>query len=258
MNRALLTTLLAALSLAAQSPAPTTTFEAATIKPSPPGRRGGGLNLQAARIRFINSTLKFCIQMAWDVQDFQVVGGPGWTDTDLYDIEAVAAVPFKGDEYRTMIQAFLADRFGLVIRHETQEKSGYALVVAKNGPKLPPPIEDRNFLFSRTPSGDIALKATNATLEQLAEGLSSRLRAIVVDKTGMEGKFDVSLQWTPDPSMESMARPGAGGPPPPPADAAQGPSIFTALQEKLGLKLESRKVPVEVIVIERANRPTAN
>jgi uncharacterized protein (TIGR03435 family) len=130
-------------------------------------------------------------------------------------------------------------------------------VVAKNGRKLPPPIEDRNFLFNRTPSGDITLQATSATLERLAEGLSSRLRAIIVDKTGIEGKFDVSLQWTPDPSMESITRPGAEAPPPP-ADAAQGPSIFTALQEKLGLKLESRKVPVEVIVIESVKRPSEN
>lgn len=122
-NRAFVIALFgAAVCLAAQAQP---TFEAATIKPSTPGRRGSGMNLQAARVRFISSTLKFCIQMAWDVHDFQVVGGPGWTDTDIYDIEAVAAAPFKGDEYRTMIQALLADRFGLVVRHGTQEKPGY-------------------------------------------------------------------------------------------------------------------------------------
>jgi len=234
MNRALATALFAAsLSLAAQ---PQPTFEAATIKPSTPGRRGGGLNLQAARIRFVNSTLKFCVQMAWDVQDFQVVGGPGWTGTDFYDIEAVAAAPFKQDEYRTMIQALLADRFGLVVRHETQEKPGFALVVAKNGPKLPPPIEDRNFLFNRTPNGDITLKATNATLEHLAEGLSSRLRAIVVDKTGIDGRYDCSVVWA----------------------KTDGPTVLDAVKQ-LGLKLQPEKIPVGVIVVDRANKmPTEN
>jgi uncharacterized protein (TIGR03435 family) len=232
-------------------------FEAASIKPNNTGKPGSGMSLYPNRIKIINSTLKFCVQMGWNVKDFQVSGGAGWMDTERYDIDAVAANPFTREESRTMLRALLADRFGLVVHSETQERQGYVLVTARNGPKLPPPIDDPSVLFSRTPSGDRTLKATNVSMARFAEALSLPLGAIVVDRTGIEGQFDVSFQWTPDPNDQRMAKSGEPAPPPP-TDAVPGPSIFTALQEKLGLRLESKKVPVEVIVIERANRPTEN
>ena len=234
-------------------------FEAASIKLDTSGaRRGGGLSIYPARIKVIRSTLKFCVQMAWDVKDFQVSGAAGWMDTDRYDIDAVAASRLQPGEYRQMLKTLLADRFGLAIHHETQDRQGYALLVAKNGPKLPPPpVEDDGVMFSRTPSGDRTLTAKHASVGQLARALSSVLGAIVVDQTGIDGNFDVSLQWTPDPSMPQVFKSGEPAPAPPP-DAATGPSIFTALQEKLGLKLEARKVPTDVIVIDRAHRPTDN
>ena len=103
-------------------------------------------------------------------------------------------------------------------------------------------------MFSRTPEGDRTLKATSISMKRFAEALSTALGSIVVDQTGIEGTYDVSFQWTPDSSEPRMSK--SGEPlPAPPSDAVPGPSIFTALQEKLGLKLESRKVPVEVIVI---------
>jgi uncharacterized protein (TIGR03435 family) len=233
------------------------TFEAASIKLSDPSKRGSGMSTSPARIKVINSNLKFCIQMAFDVKDFQVSGGPGWTDTERYDIDAVAASPFKEGEFRLMLRAMLAERFGLAIHHETQEKQGYSLVVGKNGPKLPPPIEDQSRMFSRTPSGDITFKATSASLKDFASALANYLGSTVIDNTGIDGKYDVSLQWTPDPNQSRMMKSGEPAPPPP-TDVVPGPSIFTALQEKLGLKLESKKVPVDVIVIDRANRPTEN
>jgi uncharacterized protein (TIGR03435 family) len=259
MKRPSLTALLAAtLSVVrGQSPAPPA-FEAASIKPSSPGRVGGGINVSPARIRIINSSLKFCVQVAWNVKDFQVSGGAGWMDTDRYDINAVAASPFKDGEYRTMLQTLIAGRFGLAIHRETQDKLGYFLVTGRNGPKLPPPIENADILFSRTSSGDINLKATNASMGQLASSLSSTLGAIVVDRTGIEGRFDVSLQYAPDPSSQPLMTKSGVPMPPPLPDAVPGPSIFSALQEKLGLKLEAHKVPVEVIVIDRANRPSDN
>jgi uncharacterized protein (TIGR03435 family) len=126
--------------------------------------------------------------------------------------------------------------------------------------RLPSSIEDPSVLFSRTSSGDRTLKATSITMKRFAEALSTTLGAIVVDRTGIEGQYDVSFQWTPDPANEPRVL-KSGEPAPaaaPPADAMPGPSIFTALQEKLGLRLEARKVPVEVIVIERAHRPSEN
>jgi uncharacterized protein (TIGR03435 family) len=253
MRHALLTAVLAVNIVRGQTPA----FEAASIKLNNSGKPGSGMSFLPARIKIINSTLKFCVQMAWNVKDFQVSGGGGWMDTERYDIDAVAANQFTREESRTMLQALLADRFGLVVHPETQQKGGYALVVGRNGSKLPPPVDDPSVLFSRTPSGDRTLKATNVSMTRFADALSVALGAIVVDRTGIEGQYDVSFQWTPDSSEPRISK--SGEPlPMPPADTAPGPSIFTALQEKLGLRLESRKVPVEVIVIEHANRPSEN
>jgi uncharacterized protein (TIGR03435 family) len=233
-------------------------FEAASIKLNNSGRPGAGISNYPNRIKVINSTLKFCVQVAWNVKDFQVSGGAGWMDTERYDIDAVAANPISREESRKMMQALLADRFGLVVHSETQERGGYALVVGRGGPKLPPPIDDPNVMFSRTPSGDRTLKATNLSMQRFADTLSSALGAIVVDRTEIEGQYDVSFQWTPDPNSEPRMGKSGELAPPPAADTVPGPTIFTALQEKLGLKLEARKVPVEVIVIEQANRPSEN
>ena len=259
MPRTLMTALLAATlsTVWGQTPA-APAFEAASIKPSAPGKMGGGINTTAARIRVVNSSLKFCIEIAWNVKDFQVSGGAPWMENERYDIEAVAATAFKDGEYRAMLQTLLTDRFGLVTHRETRERSGYALVAARNGAKLPPPEESPEIMFSRTPTGDISFKATSATMSQLASALSSNLGSTIVDRTGIEGKFNVSLQFTPDPATQPMMSKSGVPLPAPPPDAAAGPSIFSALQEKLGLKLEAIKVPVEVIVIDSAKRPTEN
>ena len=214
------------------------------------------MRLDPARIKIINSTLKFCVQVAWDVKDFQVSGATGWMETEHYDIDAVAAKAFTQEESRTMLRALLADRFGLVVHSETQDKPGFALVKGRNGPKLPPPSDDLSVMFSRTPSGDRTLQAQNVSMKRFAEALSVALGAIVVDQTGIEGKYDVSFQWTPDSSEPRMSK--SGEPLPPPPVDSSGPSIFTAVQEKFGLKIEARKVPMAVIVIERANRPSEN
>jgi uncharacterized protein (TIGR03435 family) len=258
MKHPLLTALFLALSMAARGQAPAApAFEAASIKISHASGTGSGMSRYPNRIKIINSTLKFCVQMAWNVKDFQVAGGGGWTDADRYDIDAVAAEAFKKDEYQEMLRSMLAERFGLVVHSETQDRQGYALIVARNGPKLPPPTDDPDVMFGGTPSGNRTLKARNVTLKAFADALALPMRAIVVDQTGIEGRYDVSFEWTPD--AASMPRVSKSGEPlPPPADAASGPSIFTALQEKLGLKLESRKIPVEVIVIDHANRPSEN
>jgi uncharacterized protein (TIGR03435 family) len=253
MNRIVLALFLVAGTLLGQ-PA----FEAVSIKPAAPGRRGMGMNVSPGRIRIINSSLKLIIQMAWDVREFQVSGAAGWMDTEHYDIDAVAPERLKKDDYRPMLRAMLTDRFGLTIHREQQERSGYALVVAKSGAKLPPATDDPDIVFGRSESGDRTLKAQNATLLDLANALGNTLRAPVVDRTGIEGRYDVSLQWTPDAAHEPVIGKDGMPAPPPPSDATAGPGIVTVLQDKLGLKLESRKVPVEMIVIDRASRPSGN
>jgi uncharacterized protein (TIGR03435 family) len=262
MRRALQVTVSAlALSLVhAQTPA-APSFEAASIKAAAPGKLGGGISIQGARFRIVNSSLKSCVQMAWNVHDFQVSGATGWMDAERFDIDAVAASPIQGLEHRAMLQSLLADRFGLVIHRETRERQGYALVVGHKGAKLLSPTEhtdEPSLLYDRTPDGNFTLTAASASMKQLTDALSFRLGAIVVDQTGLDGKFDFSLEFGPETRNEPTLSKSGEPLPPPPADSAPGPSIFSALQEKLGLKLEARKLPVEVIVIDRANRPTEN
>ncbi len=107
-------------------------FDAASIKPAGAGRVGGGLHLSPARIRVVNQSLKFCVQTAWNVKDFQVSGGSGWMESERYDIDADAAKPFDPGEFRTMLQALLADRFGLAVHRETKDMRGYALLPGKD------------------------------------------------------------------------------------------------------------------------------
>lgn len=239
-------------------PPATPVFEATSIKPSAPGRVGSGMNVLPARIRITNSSLKFCVQMAWNLQDYQVSGAQGWIETSKYDIEAVAASPFKPGEYRAMLQAMLTERFGLVIHRETKDKAGYALVIGRNGPKLPPPTEDPNILFQPDCFRRHDFEGHERIDEAVGGSSVVNSEGPVADNTGIEGSFDVSLQWTPDPSSQPLLTKSGAPAPPPPSDAAAGPSIFTALQEKLGLKLDARKVPIEIIVIDHANRPSEN
>jgi uncharacterized protein (TIGR03435 family) len=233
-------------------------FEAASIKLNSSGKPGGGIDLSPARMKIINSSLKLCVQAAWNVKDFQVTGGTNWMDTERYDIDAVAANPFTREEFRAMLQALLTDRFSLAIHREMQDKPGYALVAARNGAKLKPATEDPSVQFSRTSSGDRTLKAPGISMAQLAGALSMVVGKTVANQTGIEGVFNISLQWTPDPASEPRTAKNGEPLPPPPPDSTPGPSIFTAVQETLGLRLESKRVPVEVIVIDRASRPTEN
>ena len=247
-----LASLLVPALLAAQS------FEAASIKPASPDARGMGISTYPSRIRVINSPLKFMVQVAFDVKDYQVTGPSGWMDNERFDIDASAASAFAKDEFRVMLRNLLTDRFGLAIHRETRDRSGYALVVAKNGPKLPPHGESPDQLFSRTPNGDTSLKAENASMDSLASMVSSILRVPVLNETGIDGKYDVSMEFAPESSgMAPLSKAGVVLPERP-ADAVPGPSIFTAIQEKFGLKHESKKVPTETNVIDQAHRPTEN
>jgi uncharacterized protein (TIGR03435 family) len=242
----------------ALAPAFAQSFEAASIKPSPPDARGMGISTFPNRIHVTNSPLKFLVEVAFDVKDYQVAGGATWMDNERFNIDATAAAAFAKGEFRTMLRTLLVDRFGLLIHHETRDRPGYALVVAKNGPKLPPHGESPDLMFGRTPNGDTSLTAENASTEDLASLLSSVLRTPIVNETAIPGKFNVSMEFAPESSGQvQLSKPGAILPPPPP-DAVPGPSVFTAIQEKLGLKLATKKIPVEVIVIDQAHRPTEN
>jgi uncharacterized protein (TIGR03435 family) len=223
-------------------------FEAATIKPSldPPGSVVGIFESKG-RINAKNVTLKRCMRGAYDVPEPQIAGGPKWADQDRFDIEAKATVPAGDHELMQMLQTLLADRFKLVFHREQRVIPGYSLVLGKGGLKARASAPDRGSV-GHSQRGRI--EAEGCTMAQLAFKLSEALHQPVSDATGVPGRFDLKLEWAPD---DMKAKPPSGDTPEP-----GGPSIFVALQEQLGLKLESSKVPAEVLVIDSAEKPSAN
>ena len=230
-------------------------FEVASIKPSEPGGRGIQIRISpGGRFNCKNVTTKMLIQQAFGVQDFQISGGPGWLTSEHYDIVAKAEgdEQIKPEQLRLMVQKLLADRFKLVIHRDTKELPVYALVVGKNGPKLQE--GQGNGPMLRMGRGQ--LTGQKVGMEMFANNLAQHVGRTVIDKTGLKGEYDFKLEWTPDVSQPLGPR-EAGAEAPPPADPG-GPSIFAALQEQLGLKLESQKGPVEIIIIDSIEKASEN
>jgi uncharacterized protein (TIGR03435 family) len=244
MRPAVMAILLPLAGALAQTAAPS--FDAASIKSSTaqPGT-SSGITTKPGRISARNVTLKRCVRGAFNIPEAQVVGGPPWVEEVRFDIEAKAAGPAGDGELMLMLRALLAERFQLQVHKEIRPLAGYALVVGKGGISAKVSAPDAE---SRTVSTRGAMDATGCSMRQLAMKLSEAIHAPVADATGVEGPFDFGLKWVPD---DLQARTPA-------TDAASGPSIFAALQEQLGLKLEPRKVPTEVLVIDRVQKPTAN
>ena len=252
--------------------APRPSFEVASIKPNNSGdNRVMTRSVGNGRFSAAGVTVKMLIGLAYRVRDFQILGGPNWINTDRFDIEAKAetGASLQRRQMGLMMQSLLADRFQLKVHAETKELPVYELVVAKDGAKLqaapeperpgpraaprPQPTpggrpEPGSIISSRR--GDVSGYAI--PLATLIEFLSQTLGRTIVDRTGITGFFDIMLQWAPDPG-EFSPGPDAR----PPVDPS-GPSIFTALQEQLGLRLESSKGPVEVIVIDSVEKPSEN
>lgn len=214
-------------------------------------------------------------------------GGPGWIDSERYRITAKAdGTPGQDMMHGPMLQALLEDRFKLKVHRESREVPAYALTVAKNGPKfqafqegscvildfskppaLPPPGEKPTpicgFSLRRRKGTSVSWEVHGATLDDLATALGGDLDRIVINKTGMAGKFDFHMEFAPDETTAGLNNLRVGGgepafPLPTASDPPGGPSIFTAIQEQLGLKLESAKGPREFVVIDSVMKPTEN
>lgn len=242
----------------AQTPSAQPRFEVASVKPAGSGVPGFGFQ-PGGRFRATGVTLKLLILAAYRVPFFEISGGPDWLNSARFDVNAKAAGEVDQDRGALMLQALLEDRFQLKAHRETKDLPIYALVPAKNGPRLrdskgsacttydfgnPQSQEPRHpcrtlNYGNRIVGGKVSMKELADMLSQLPE-----LGRRVVDKTGLTGTWDLDLQWAP-------AGAGAG-------DQTSGPSIFTALPEQLGLRLESQKGPVEMFVIDRAEKPTEN
>lgn len=289
------------------------TFEVASVKRNtsnePFIRMGGG---PGGNLTATNVPLRMLIRNAYQLQEFQIVGGPDWMTTDRFDITAKAGGDVQIGLFgpavgagtgptpaQVMLRNLLADRFKLTVHNETRELPVYALVLAradgKPGPQLRPSAIDCAATFAgrgrggrggpggpgpggpgpggpppppapgqtaerpqcgmRIGPGNFA--AGGITVAQFATSLSNFVQRVVLDRTGLTGNFDLDLTYTPDQMPQGL---GPGGPPPgapplPPIDP-NGPSIFTAVQEQLGLKLESQRGPVEVLVIDSVQPPT--
>jgi uncharacterized protein (TIGR03435 family) len=235
--------LLAAASLAASAQTPPT-FEVATVKPSDPTavmsiRRSGH------RIVTTGTPLEFLIKWAFDLQTDRIVGRPPWLDSDRFDVVGASPLdeqdpPTKPGEptlFQRRMQTLLADRFGLKTHRETREMAIYAVSVAKGGFK--PPLAPEPDVFGQQPfqsAGLGRLVGTQVTVWMLAKVLSDPLGRTAQDQTGLRGVFDFKLDWAPDGVTDGR------------------PSLFTALEEQLGLKLEARRGPVEVLVIDHVER----
>lgn len=252
-------------------------FEVASIKPSAPDARGVFIQPgPGGGIRITNMSLKDMIGFAWSVQPFQITGGPSWLDNLRFDIVAKPDAPTSPTQMNAMLQALLKNRFNLVVTQEKKESSIYVLVLARKdgklGPKLTETTETSCMAFdpknppappapgSPRPSycGNIgtngrSLSAYGRQISDLAPLLSRLLGRTVIDKTGLTGKYDIQLNWTPDDNQSLAVPPGQTAP----TDAASA-SIFTAFQEQLGLKLEGQKGPVEMIVVQSADKPSEN
>jgi uncharacterized protein (TIGR03435 family) len=224
-------------------------FDVATIKPNQSGEQGGMSGFEGSSYRGVNVPLMRVIRLAYSpIQEF--TGGPGWIESDRYDILAKAEGTPTRPQLQLMLRSLLADRFKLVVHKETREKPAFALVLARSDGKPGPALRKSEVDCTpanrdKAPKGACGFRAgpglitsRSATMEMLAAELIMTGR-LVVDRTGLTGTYELDLRWTPD-------------------EFEAGAALVTALREQLGLKLEAIRAPVEVIVVDKAERPSAN
>jgi len=259
-------------------------YEVATIKPNKSGSDRVSVLTTPGRFSATGATLQMLIHAAYQVQDFQITGAPSWVKSDKYDIEAKMEGTVAEElqklspdqreiETRRMLQALLADRFQLKLHLQTKELPAYALVVAKGGSKLheakpgdtypngfkgPDGHGGAGLIFMGGNGGPVT--AQGVPMTHLAHLLSQQLGRTVFDNTGLTGIYDFTLKWTPDENIPMFngtgdeSKQSANAPPP----DSSGPSIFTAIQEQLGLELKSERAPVSILVIDNVEQPSEN
>ena len=233
-------------------------FDVVTVKPSDPDRPGKLFTMRGRHIVTINTNLNDLISFAYSLHAKQIVGAPDWFGTEKFDIDGVPDVDGRPnqDQFKLLIQDVLTQRFKLEFHRDKRELPVYALTVAKGGPKMAvtvnKPGDPRNFMFR----GLGQLRVTNSTMQDVCNGFQGAVMdKPVVDHTGLTERYDFNLNWTPD--FSQFAQMGAKLPPPS-EDPNAPPSLYTALQEQLGLKMEPAKAMTDVVVIDHIERPSAN
>jgi uncharacterized protein (TIGR03435 family) len=238
-------------------------FDTASVRPSDPAATASIMRVSPSGITTEGTKLLALIATAYELRDFQILGGPDWMASDRFDITAKFDAPpdlSKLDDAGRKAwvqhltqsrQSLLADRFHFKCHMETRQLTVYELVVAKGGPKFQETKEDgdtnKYFGIRAAPQRTRQLAGKDATMDGLATLLSSEVNHVVLNKTGLTGKYDLNAEWVQD---------GPAGAQTP--EEPSGPTIFTAMEERLGLKLQPAKGPVRVLVIDSVTRPSEN
>jgi uncharacterized protein (TIGR03435 family) len=220
-------------------------FEVASIKPSNAASGStSGIHTGHGRLDAQNVTVKRCIMGAWGIGPHQIFGGPDWLDSDRFEISAKADQPVDTDAaLMLMLRDLLAERFKLIVHQESKTVPAYVLEVTRSGPKLEKAPDGESGTNTISNNTGITIDAHHTDMDAFARILARSVDLPVVNHTGLEGIFNFKVTWTP----ERAATRGA-----------EGPSLFTALQEQLGLRLRAEKTPVPVLVIDRLEKPTEN
>ena len=244
---------------AAQAPAQKPSFEVTSVRPCQPSEPGGGLQPAPGGQRYVAKcvSLKAVIWVSYWLQPDQIVGGPDWVEKDLFYIEGVAARPSSIAELHVMMQNALVERFNLRLHRETKEREAYVLVLDKNGAKNlseHAPTNARDLAI--TPKGEGLHEewtATSSPMDFFVWRLALKLGRPVIDQTGLRAAgYDFNLSFTNEPPPKS------GTDPDPAFLDSSGPTIFQALRNQLGLRLDSRKAPVDALVIDSVQKPSEN
>jgi bla regulator protein BlaR1 len=241
-------------------------FEVASIKPDKSGDQGIWIRDSHGRFSAHGITPIVLIQNAYDLRRFQITGGPSWINSDKFDIEAKAgdsepdagtSIEDQRQAYRKWqelrLQSLLEDRFQFRFHTITKEMPVYALMLDKSGAKIQVSKDPASKPMIQMRPGQLTARAI--TMPVLAANLSNLVSGVVLDRTGLTGAYDITLTWTPDRSELGPVEQEPKNMPPP---DASGPSIFTAVQEQLGLKLKPEKGPVEIMVIDHVEQPSEN
>ena len=220
-------------------------WEVATVRPSDPNAGNDKFDVVGRHAIVQNQTVEIMLMFGYGLQKSQIVDAPDWVKTQRYDVDGVANVDGRPDvkQFQSMVRKLLGERFGLKMHMEQREMPVFALTVAKGGTKMEKSPDDPNGVLNedvRNSDGQRRLRFTNTSMKDLA-----LLMLPVVDQTGLEGRYNFQLSYTKD---ESRA----------PTDGSAAPSLFTAVQEQIGLKLEPVKAPAPALVVDQVQRPTAN
>ncbi len=237
-----------ALAVAGTPAAQVASFDAVSIRVNQSGSRSSGVGPRGGGIEATNSTLRALVRWAWNVNSLELTGGPAWVDGDRFDIIATGTGAPDIDRLRTLTRAMLEDRFRLVTRTESRRLPVYALTLARTDGRLGPRMRRSavdcalGFCGSRISGTDV--DSTGITIDDFARTMAPRAGRLIVNRSGLDGRFDIELRFNPDPGTAGAA--------------SDLPSFFTALQEQLGLKLDAQEAEVDVLVIASVERPSGN